>query len=241
MKKKLVAIILSCTLAASMITACGNTVSASADTQDIIAVSDSSVPLSAKTSNVSSKANTVSDEDFEEIQDMYSDLCDLYDLTMQCYKLSGIKGNKQLESKLKGVKKVIDEIGDKEQYKITEKQVIDIIEQMTAQAEILDSCLDIIDKAVDENGCGDMVVDDEIFEVLQDNYNDLLTQYNLIVDAYNKGVLKQNKDAETALKYAKEYIDIIGEIEQEQLTLDDALEIQQDMLDVMDTLNELIE
>lgn len=87
-------------------------------------------------------------------------------------------------------------------------------------------------KAASDDMCSD-----EDFAALQDAYAAIAEEYNAVVDYYtNNDDIPQDDDVESLLAQAKEYMDMVGEINQNELTTPDAEELAESMLMVAEGL-----
>lgn len=159
---------------------------------------------------------------------------------MDYYNLDCVSASTMIENNLNGLYKVLEKVGNKEQRNISDTDAIKLIQEMEKQADILDECLDLIEQQINGNGMGNTPVDDEMFAMLQEQYSDVVDLHNTIIDAYNAGLLKNSKEASEALDSIADLINAIGEVEREGLTVEDALEYQQDMIDAVNYLNEML-
>jgi len=78
---------------------------------------------------------------------------------------------------------------------------------------------------------------DEDFKTLQDAYAALADEYNAIADYYvNNDDIAKDEDMESLLGQAKDYMDMVGEIQQNELAAADASELAQSMITVEEGL-----
>lgn len=249
MKRKRIANILFCILAAAMLTACdGEAVegeAAKAEEQGAYAETGQEEKVETETAGTqiskAQKRASISDEDFELLQEAYAELTELYDVTRNLYEQSGITGSASIESSLNHAAEVLETVGEKEQDGMTEQDALALLDQMNQEVDALDRCSDQIMKEMEEGDYTTAAVDDEVFAELQDTYKELVDLYNTIVDAYNAGELKQSADAKEILDDAAELLELIGSVEQDGLTMGDAMELEQEMIDTARYLNELLD
>ncbi|MGN0366037.1 MAG: hypothetical protein ACI4E5_08905 [Suilimivivens sp.] len=150
MKKKLTAIILSCVLAASMLTACSD--------------------------EEETSGSTVNTEDVK-------------------------------------VQKVEDETGNMEKSAATEG---------LSQSELNE------------------LLNDEEFADFQEKYSTALEGYNFVVDAYNAGKITPSKEHEEYLDDCYEFLSLLGEVEQKDLTYGDAIEFAEDLNAMLEYFNHMV-
>jgi hypothetical protein len=82
----------------------------------------------------------------------------------------------------------------------------------------------------------DSVVSDETFAQLQDLYSQLVNVYTIIADAQNGGTIELSSEAVDATNEAADIINEIGEIQQSDLSEDDAVDVIDAILAVNDIL-----
>jgi len=85
----------------------------------------------------------------------------------------------------------------------------------------------------------DEMCSDESFAALQEAYAALVQAYDAVGTYYveNDGI-EQSDEIEEALNSAKEYLDLVGEIQQNEMTEADAETIAESMLQVAEALEE---
>lgn len=93
------------------------------------------------------------------------------------------------------------------------------------------------EEAEESEGCSD-----ETFEALQEAYANLSEEVELVQNYYLENPdIPQDDDVEEALTAAQEYMDEVGEINQTDITEEDAVELADSMVEVADSLVTLAE
>lgn len=88
-----------------------------------------------------------------------------------------------------------------------------------------------------EGGCSD-----EVFEALQDDFVTLTENYDLITNYYLENEdIPQDDDVEEALSAAKDAMDQMGEITQDSITDEEAIELENLMIELNDALKTIAE
>jgi len=96
------------------------------------------------------------------------------------------------------------------------------------------------DDAKADTAEGEMV-SDETFEVLQENY-ELLTQlYDSVAELYNSDEIAANPEIEDAMNQAHDLIEQMGEITQDTLTEDSAVELNDAMGTIITALDMIVD
>lgn len=88
---------------------------------------------------------------------------------------------------------------------------------------------------------GDEMVDDELFAALQDSYAATVDYYNAVQELYSMEEIAANADIEDVMNQAADVINQMGEITQDTLTAEDALELNSAMEDIVDALSYLVD
>lgn len=109
---------------------------------------------------------------------------------------------------------------------------VDVEEDIEAEAAT--------DEAAEEAATDEMM-SDETFAGLQESYAAMEEAYNAVLELYSAEEIAANADIETALTEVKAVMDEMGELSQEEMTEADAGVLAQSMLDLLETMDALIE
>lgn len=85
------------------------------------------------------------------------------------------------------------------------------------------------------------MVSDETFAQLQENFQLMSECYDAVLDLYSSDEIAANADIEEAMTMAAELIDEMGEITQDSITEEDALTLNQAMVDILNGLGDLVD
>lgn len=88
---------------------------------------------------------------------------------------------------------------------------------------------------------GGEMVDDELFAALQDSYAATVDYYNAVQELYSMEEIAADADIEEVMNQAADVINQMGEITQDTLTAEDALELNSAMEDIVDALSYLVD
>lgn len=92
---------------------------------------------------------------------------------------------------------------------------------------------------VQDSDAGDMV-SDETFAVLQDNYAIMFEYYDLVAKTYNTDEIAANPEIEDVMNQAADVIVQMGEIQQDMLTEEDAVTLNDLIIGIVDVLNSVV-
>lgn len=93
---------------------------------------------------------------------------------------------------------------------------------------------DVEEKDVEADAADDEMCSDETFADLQDLYGKLVEAYDATVEAYNDDSVAADPEIEDALEEAKALIEELGEVKQEDIAEDEALDYVDAMLAIND-------
>lgn len=85
------------------------------------------------------------------------------------------------------------------------------------------------------------MVSDETFEILQDNYALMTDAYNQVKDVYSMDEIAADEDIEEAMNEAADVINQMGEITQDSITEEDAVALNDIMIQVLDVLSSVLD
>lgn len=108
-------------------------------------------------------------------------------------------------------------------------------EQTAQEAE---AGAEVVDTAAEATG--DMI-SDESFAELQEAYNAMTDAYAAVLELYSSDEIAANADIEEVLTQTKAIMDEMGEITQEQITEEDAVELTGAMSELLDALDMLVD
>ncbi len=252
MKRKLLTIILVVTMATAL-TACGGkkktettAPAESAKTETAAPAEDTKTtsPVEETTEkDVDTAAETdemVSDENFKILQDNYALMVNCYEEVSELYSSDEIAANADIEKAMDMAADVINQMGEIKQDEITEEDAETL---NSAIEDILNALSDIVDgmeTTGDAGGAGEMVTD-ETFAALQENYEILAETYNVVAEAYNSDAVEANTEIEDALNQAYEIIDKMGTITQDSITEEDAEELVNLMIAIIEVLDVVVD
>ena len=95
---------------------------------------------------------------------------------------------------------------------------------------------------VEATATSDDMCSDSDFKALQEAYAAIAEEYNTVVDFYNTNDdIPQDDEMESLLAQAKEYMDMVGEINQNEITTSDAEELAESMVMVAEGLAQAAE
>ena len=82
---------------------------------------------------------------------------------------------------------------------------------------------------------------DETFSALQDNYASMVEAYNAVKELYESDGIEADADIEDILNEASDVINEMGEISQDAITEEDAEELNDAMLSLLDVLDAVVD
>lgn len=238
MKKRILSVVLAAFMAATLLTACGDSKETSAPTTTTqTQTQESATQEETKTETTDSEDNTdaISDEGFEALQDCYAAMVDHYNAVQELYTLDEIAADADIEEIMNEAADIINEMGEITQDSITNDDalaLIDAMEDITDALTLLAENMELVD------GTGEMV-SDENFAILQENYGVLVDTYNAVADAYNSGAFEADADFETAMNEAADVIEEMGTIEQDSLSEEDAETLNEYIIEILNVLGEV--
>lgn len=220
MKKRVMSVLLGAVMTATLLTGCGG--------QE----TNSSLPSDEKKSEVSTPApaegDLVSDENYKILQDNYAILTDVYNTVANAYNNGEIPENAELKTALDQAYDVIEEMGQLEQKDIPADKAEDL-------NDLIGNLIKVLQDVPTTAAAGD-IVSDEDFATLQGNYNILTELYNAVATRYNSGDIQKDAELETALNQAHDIIEQLGNVKQEDLTQDKAVELNNAMFELINSL-----
>lgn len=94
---------------------------------------------------------------------------------------------------------------------------------------------------VSAENSADGMVSDESFAVLQQNYETMIGYYNTVANTYNSDEIAANPDVENVMNQAADVITKMGEIQQDMLTEEDAVVLNDNIIGIVNWLITLAE
>lgn len=246
MKKKFLTMMFAALTAAALLTACGGKKEANtpattvkAETEAPTTKAETTAPASDGAKKAESEASEdgemVSDETFKILQDNFALMLESHDAVRELYNSDEIAANADIEEVMNEAADVINQMGEITQDSITEEDAVILND---AIGDILDALVAVIDQM---ELVGEDVVSNETFAALQENYNILAEAYNVVAEAYNSDQIEANADIENTLNQAREIIEQMGEITQENITEKDAEELTDAMIQIIDVLDLVVD
>lgn len=254
MKKKLVAMIMTAVMTATLLTACGDAPEANAPgTSSEVPESsapESSVSESTADSNEQSAAedpadsNMVSDEVFAVIQENYALMVQYYDAVAAVYNSDEIAADPEIENIMNQAADLIAQMGGIKQDTLTEDDAVALNDLIIGLAEHLTKIVEVMEPAGDAGEAEGTPVTDETFEILQTNWASLADFYNQAAEAYetavNNGELERDEDFEALMNQAAEILEQIQGVSQDSLTQENAVEINDTMILIQEQMSEAL-
>lgn len=252
MKKKLVAIIVAASMAATMLTACGDAPEAGtpAPSSSVPTTSEETTEQSTVEASVEEPAesNMVSDETFAIIQQNYATMREYYDLVAAAYSLDEIAANPEIEAVMSQAADLIAQMGEVKQDMLPEENaaafndlIIELVEQLTALAGAMEPAEGAGEA---EAGAEGTPVTDETFEIMQQNWASLTGFYDQIAitynDAVNNGEIERNEEFEALMNQAAEILEQMQFVSKEELTQEKAVELNDAMILLQEQMSEAI-
>lgn len=94
----------------------------------------------------------------------------------------------------------------------------------------------------DTSGSADSnMVSDENFAIIQENYTTMIEHYNAVAAVYNSDEIAANPEIENVMNKAADLIAQMGEVKQDMLTEESAIELNDLIIGVGDNLNKIVE
>lgn len=97
------------------------------------------------------------------------------------------------------------------------------------------------DETTGEDAAEGEMVSDEVFAILQDNYALLVEAHDAVAELYNSEEIAANPEIESVMDQAYDVIKQMGEIKQEEITQEDAEDLNGAMEDILDALSSVID
>lgn len=229
MKKSILSIVLAVFMAGTLLTGCQGKRQPKETTATTAATKAETTAAAKTEESETEEAEMVSDETFKILQDNYALMVESYEAVSGLYTMDEIAANADIEESMNLAADVINQMGEITQDSITEEDAIVLND---AIADILDGLVEIID------AMEIVMVSDETFSALQSDYAALTEAYNAVAEAYNSGEVS-NADIEDTMNQAREIIEKMGEITQDNLTEEDAEALvgaMEDILSVLETV-----
>lgn len=236
MKKKVLAVLLTGAMAMSMLTACGGGSKETAETTE----KTETVEETAETTDAAADADMCSDDTFEELQDNYAMMVEAYDAVKGLYEMDEIVADADIEDALNQAADVINQMGKITQDTITEEDAETL---NSAMCDILDALSYLVDgmETVGDGSASGEACSDETFATLQDNYSVLSETYATVEKAYQSGDIEQSAEVEENLSTIASMIELFGEMTQDNVTEEEAVEFNEGMLEIIDVLQKIVD
>ncbi len=228
MKKKLFAVLISMSLVICSLTACGGEEETKAAEPVVEQIEETATEA----------ADACSDETFADLQTMYSSISEMYEMIGNYYlENDNIEKNEDVEETLNLAKEYIDQVGEINQEDITEADAMELASSMVDVLDGLKMTAEGLDLLAEAGAAANAGCSDETFAALQEAYVAIVELNGAVSDYYlNTDSVAQDSDIEGVLNQAAEYIDIAGQIKQEDITEADAEELAGSMSDIVDAL-----
>lgn len=244
MKNKILASVLAVLTAGALLTACGS----KTETQDAVSTENVQEEAPAAEEAVEARETEeavdtassdgeemVSDEIFEILQNSYSLLVEYHDAVAELYNSDEVAANPEIEELMSQAYDIIEEMGNITQEEVSPEDAETLIDAMDQIVDGLSVIVDGMEVAGDSDAADGEVVSDETFAAVQQNYEDLTTVYNIVAEAYNNGDVA-DQDIEDTMNQARELIEKMGTISQDNLTEADAEELVDLMVSIVEVL-----
>lgn len=108
--------------------------------------------------------------------------------------------------------------------------------ETTEKTETVEGTAETTDAAADADMCSD-----DTFEELQDNYSVLSETYATVEKAYQSGDIEQSAEVEENLSTIASMIELFGEMTQDNVTEEEAVEFNEGMLEIIDVLQKIVD
>lgn len=233
MKKRILALLMSAVVSASLLAGCGSS--------DEPVVEASQEVEAEEADEVSD--DMCSDDDFAALQDAYASLTEEYNAVVDYYKNNDdIPQDGDVESLLAQAKEYMDMVGEISQNEITAADAKELADSMVMVAEGLLKTAESLDVMAGNGSESSEGCSEESFAALQEAYGYLVEEYDMIVDEYNNNdSIPQNDDLESYLADAKNLIEEMGEIDRASISEADAESLAESMKTVATSLAEVAE
>lgn len=236
MKKSILSIVLAALMTGTLLTGCGGgkTPKETAATTAATTAAKAETTAAAQSGKSDSAGEeAVSDETFSILQDNYALMVECYDAVRELYTSDEIAADGDIEEAMNMAADVINQMGEITQDSITEEDAVTLND---AIGDILDGLSAVVDGMEIAGGDG---VSDETFNVLQTDYQAMVEAYNAVAEAYNNGGTA-NADIENTMNQAREIIEQMGQITQDNITEADAEELVSAMEDILSVLETVV-
>lgn len=243
MKKRVLALLMCAMMSVTLLTGCGDAEEADVAVEETDEAEEADEVEEDEADDADSEG--CSDESFAAIQEAYAALVEEYNAVTDYYVSNDdIEKDEEVEGALATAKDYLEQVGEIEQSSITEEDaetladsMLDVAEGLKLIAEGLGIEVEGAESDASEDASGEGC-SDETFEGLQEAYSYLVEGYNTVTDYYlSNDDIAKDEDVEEALASAKEYLEQVGEIDQADITEDDALTLIESMEQVADGLD----
>jgi len=231
--KKILALLLCSTMVICSLTACG-----SSDEAEAVAPVVEKIEETATETASTDAAGACSDATFADLQTIYSNLSEAYNLLADFYlNNDDVEKNDDIEETLNLAKGYIDEVGTINQEDITEEDALTLADSMMQVFEGLNSTAQALDLLAEAGAAANAGCSDETFASLQQAYAAITELTAAVTDYYlNTDSVEKNDDIESVLNDANKYIEIAGNVNQNEITEADAVQLAESMADIVEAL-----
>ncbi len=237
MKKRFTAIFAAAFMAATLLTACGGGTEADAPAASSSAPASSAAPVQSSAADSADSA-MVSDETFAVLQENYALMVEYHDAVAEAYNSDEIAANPEIESAMSQAADVIIQMGEIEQGMLTEEDAVELNDIIIG---IVDGLTEVVEAMEPAGGAEGTPVSDETFGILQENWATLTDIYNQVATAYNNGEIEKNEDFEKLMNQAADILEQIQNISRDDLTEENAVEVNETMILILQGLQEALE
>lgn len=214
MKRKLLIVSVLCLSIATILVGCGK----------------NNDPATSGDESVQSQTTGISDEAFEELQVNYAATVEAYNAVKELYENDAIKQNDDVEDVINTAASIINEMGEIEQGSLKDEDVDSLNQSML---DIIDSLSVVGNDMVDQlNGMCSL----ETFSMIQENYAVMVDVYNTVKDKADAS----DDTIQEVLTQAGEIIDNMSTIDKRSLTKEAALELNDSIVSIVETLSALV-
>lgn len=247
MKQKFLSVILTALMATTLLTACGGSkdaetsapaTEAASTSEAVPAETTDSAPAEETATEEAVNEDMVSDETFAALQDTYSALVDYHNAVVDLYSSDEIAADAEIEEVINEAADLINQMGEISQEELTEEDAMTLNDAM---GDLVDALTYLVDGMEVADTADVEMVSNETFATLQENYSILTETYNAVADAYNSDSVEANADIEDTLNEAAGLIEQMGEIEQESITEEDAVELNNAMIAILEVLDTVVD
>lgn len=238
MKKKFMAMIMAVSFtAATSLTACGG------DAETDAPASSSQASVSSASDTQSSAADAadgalVSDETFAILQENYATMLLYHTAIAEAYNSDEIAANSEIEEVMNQAADLITQMGEVKQDMLTEEDAVTLNNYIIGVVDVLNKVVGEMETTGDADAAGGTPISDETFAILQQNWDALSDIYNQVAVAYNNGEIEKNEDFEKLMNQAVEILEKIQNISREELTEENAVEVNNTMIMILEGLAE---